>query len=464
MAAGVAGAAGCAGRIPAADPPGDSGDPGDDPTEQPPAEPSEPYEPLGRVGLDAAFEAVVGPNAEFVHVAAGDGLAVVDVSDPADPALAARTGPLLADRDGGPLARAWDVAVDGNAVLVVGPAHGRGGGTVVRLDVSDPAEPTVTDAYDTGFPIHNCAFVDGTAYLTGNDGGRNPLVAVDVAAGRERARWSPVDRETAWADVHASLRPLHDVHVVDGTAYLAYWDAGTFLVDVSNPGAPAFQARLGGRDPASLAALSGTGIGRERIVPPGNAHYAAPNDDGTLVGVNRESWGVRVDDGDSGGGGDGDGGGGGISGGPGGIDLYDVSDPSNPVRTATIGPPATPDPTRGGVWTTSHNFELRGDRLYSAWYEGGVRLFDVSDPADPAELARWRDPATASFWTARSGGDGWFVASSTGHRPAEPAVYVFPDRPGDQPDPPPMSAAMEDAGNASDGHGDHDHDHATEGG
>jgi len=82
----------------------------------------------------------------------------------------------------------------------------------------------------------------------------------------------------------------------------------------------------------------------------------------------------------------------------------------------------------------------------------------VSDPADPEELAWWRDPGEAVFWTAQSAVPGeTFVGTSTGNIGAElgvdsplhqarDALYVFPDRQGTQRNPPDLTTAPDNLG------------------
>lgn len=377
---------------------------------------AESYDPLAVLELEAAFEAVVGHDGQVVYVATGDGFVSVDVSNPTDPSILARETGVLPDWADGPLQLAWDLCVDGNELILVGPAHGRQGAVnaVARFDISDPAAPAFVGGVETDTSIHNAHLADGYAYLTGNDGDRNPLVVIDLATGSETARWSVHDHDARWGEVSPELYSVHDVHVSDGIAYVSYWDAGVHLLDVSEPTAVTHLSAIGGADPAELAALDASELDQRRTTPPGNAHYAAPNEDGDLLAVNHEAWAVA--DGET------------LLGGPGGIDLYDISDAQTPEHRATIQPPESPDPTYGGVWTTSHNFELRDGRLYSSWYDGGVRLYDVSSPTSPRQLAAWRDPDAASFWTAQAGiTDEFFIASSTDYR-AESALYLFPDR------------------------------------
>jgi len=380
----------------------------------------EPFEPLDVLEIDGAAEAVVGPDA-VVYVAATTGFVVVDASDPTDLRVLAERRDLLSDRDDGPLEDVHDLKVAGDTLAVVGPANSGRPRAMVLYDVSDPANPVVEPVYDTPYPIHNSFLTDTHAYLTVNDGKRTELAIVDLTgdAPEEVARWGAADANPDWADVPAFYRSCHDVYVQDDVAYVAHWDAGTWLLDVTDPAAPTPISHVGPYDPADIVDAPTT----EGYQLPGNHHYAAVNDDASVLAINHEAWDQNPDDD--------------RNGGPGGISLYDLTDPANPVQVATIPAPPTPDPSYAGVWTTSHNFELSGDRLYTSWYQGGVKLFDVSDPQSPAELAWWRDPETAAFWTARTAPD-CFVASSTPLVTDDTtgALYTFPDHPGQQPNPP----------------------------
>jgi hypothetical protein len=390
-----------------------------------------PYRPYGSVEVDGAKEAVVGPDGQYVFVAATTGYAVVDISVADRPQIVAERRDLLSDRESGPLRGIYDVKLDGDRLLVVGPANPLPGALAGMLveDVSDPANPQTLAFYETDHPIHNC-FLDGDyAYLTANNGGKNPIVVVDVSGETpaEVARWSLPGYDEAWSEVPPWLRSTHDVWVQDGVAYLAQWDAGTWLLDVSDPTAPTYLSTVGGVARSELAGLSESEVKRAGLVPPGNHHYVTVDDDASLLGVGRESWAKRTEEGE-------------LTGGPSGIDLWDIADPTAPERLTTIEPPTSDEPAYGGVWTTAHNFEFRGDRLYSSWYQGGVKRHDISDPANPEELTWWRDPENASFWTARLAVPGeTFVASDMGvPRNNGAELYVFPDHAGDQQDPPPL--------------------------
>lgn len=393
------------------------------------ATPSE-YAPLGVATVAGAKEAVVDETGSVAYVAATDGFATVDVGDPTEPAVLAERRGLLSNHPDGPMRQVFDAKVDGDHLLVAGPANRTDAvNAVVLFDVSDPADPIRVAVYETDYPIHNCDIQDGVAYLTAHDGDRNPVVAADPVAGEELDRWSVIDADPAWRDVPQILRVVHDVRVEADRAYLACWDAGTYILDTGDPTSLELVTRVRGRTPSALVTPE-SGTGTEQRELPGNDHYVTATPDGSVVGIGMEAWDQAGTD---------------TTGGPGGIELWTVGQSSDPSRAAAIEPPATPDPSFDGVWTTAHNFEVRGDRLYTAWYRGGVRVYRIADPANPELLRAWRDTDRASFWTAQAAVPGdFFVASSVGSAGALPAtadgdgraatadppgLYTFPDPP-----------------------------------
>ncbi len=381
------------------------------------------YEPLGRVDVDGAAEAVVGDDGETAYVATTTGFATVDVSDPEAPAVLAEERDL--EVDGESVTEILDVNVDGDRLVVPAPAnrtpesvfHG-----FLLVDVSDPETPELAgDPYETGFHIHNCYLDGDTLYVVANDEDENPLVVYDVSDDdpEEIGRWSLLESEPGWEEAYWLARYLHDVYVHDDVACLAHWNAGTYLLDVNDPSEPEYVSRVMDTDLEETLAIEDDQDAQFGL--PGNDHYAAVDETGTLLAVGREAWETGGDEPD----------------GPGGIDLYDVSDLTEPELRSTINPPeATAERYEDGLWTTAHNFELYDGDLYSSWYQGGVAIHDVSDPAEPEVRTRWRDPDTAGFWTARVADPGSvFVASSTpliAGASTEGALYTFPIESGDQ--------------------------------
>ena len=94
------------------------------------------------------------------------------------------------------------------------------------------------------------------------------------------------------------------------------------------------------------------------------------------------------------------------------INVFDVSDPANPVNVETF--QWSGDATGNSL---VHNGQVKGDLLHVAYYEAGFRVFDISDPANPVEVGMyetWRDPD----------GDGTFNKSITGNENGAWNVYT----------------------------------------
>lgn len=361
---------------------------------------------LGRLTLPRAKEAVVSDDGTTAFVAVTDGFAVVDISDPTAPELRYEDREIAPDSEKEPMTGVYDVKLDGGLLAVTGPANPAGSRPfqgVVVYDVSDPANPEQVSVHATDFFNHNCDIWEGTVFLCGNDGRENALVTVDAETGVELGRWFVTSEEPGWAELPFGLWPLHDVSVTNGIAALAQWDAGTWLVDVSDPANPAPVGKIRGRTPEAFEGLSDEEIREETLQTPGNDHFAAMNDEGTLLAVGAESWDVEPEEED-------------VK--PGGIAIYDVTDPTRPEELSVIEAPPSDDESLSGVWTTSHNFEFANGKLYTSWYRGGVRVFDVTDPAAPAELLAWRDSETTSFWTAQAAVNGEFFVGSSRRDPS----------------------------------------------
>lgn len=398
-----------------------------------------PYEPLGSVTVDGAREAVVHHGGDIAYVATGDGFAAVDITTPEDPTVVAErrsVGP-----DSGPdLNVIWDVWASEERLVVPGPAQpARDTAQGFALfDISNPEDPEQVAWYETDHYIHNSFFEDETVYLTGSSLPENPLVIVDVADDQpeEVGRWSLADTDGDWSGVTISNRVLHDVYVQDGIAYLPLWDAGTWIVDVTDPADPSVRSHVGDFTLEELLDLSVEEGLIENTIPPGNAHYAQVNQDASILLVGVEAWAIPDPETENE-----------RIGGPGGVDLWDVSEVESPTHLTHIEPPESFDNTQSGWFTTAHNCDIVDDRLYCSWYYGGVTVHDISDPSDPDRIARWRDPYETSFWTAQSIAPGEaFLASSANlgavfETPNETrdALYVFPDIDGVQEDPPELT-------------------------
>lgn len=70
--------------------------------------------------------------------------------------------------------------------------------------------------------------------------------------------------------------------------------------------------------------------------------------------------------------------------------IFDISDPANPVQLAEWHSPGTDDEARatGGTFTI-HNPEVRGNQVFTSWYNEGAFVIDISQPSAPREIGQW---------------------------------------------------------------------------
>jgi hypothetical protein len=93
--------------------------------------------------------------------------------------------------------------------------------------------------------------------------------------------------------------------------------------------------------------------------------------------------------------------------------VLDTSDPANPIELAQVTIPETDDEefATGFGDLTVHEVEVpRGDPneggpspdddvlAYYSWYAGGLRVVDISDPANPVEVGHYINEAGNNFW------------------------------------------------------------------
>lgn len=376
--------------------------------------------PLATHDVSRARDFVTDDDAELAYVAAFDGFVVVDVADPANPSTVIEVRSLLTDNEKGPLDAIRDVKVHGDRLLVAGQqwANAETGTAVALYDVSDPGSPERLTVHETAFPVHNVAFDGDAAYLTASETERWPVVVLDVTDGlREVARWSVIDVNEQWADVKPGVRRVHAVHLDGDRLYVANWDAGTRVLDVSDPTDPTEVAVLGGREPTDVLDSdhyqSEGPFGPEVLELPGNSTAARTNGDGTLLAVPKEAFDMpsRTE----------------RRGGPGPIDVWDVSDLDDPEKVVTLAPPAGDKQDVGNA----KNCEWRGDRLYTAWRQYGVRAYDLSDPSSPTLLA---ENTEFDAHTARTLPEGFAGLQHTGpdggtEKPGR--LFTFPEPSGD---------------------------------
>jgi hypothetical protein len=274
------------------------------------------------------FEGVDGRDYAYIGTFLWDWMKVWDVTDPSNPVL---TDSLQLDAR-----RINDVKIHPNNRLGIvtreGASSRRNG--IVLLDLSTPAHPAILSEYTetvTG-GVHNVWIVGEEELVYAVHNGTRAVHVIDIsdpAAPTEVGRWG-IDNEQ---------RSLHDVIVQDGYAYVSYWDDGAVILDVG--------AGTHGGTPRTPTFVS------QFKYPIGNTHVAWRYGQYLFVGDEIFPAGWDADR-------------------PiharGYIHVLDVSDIENPVEVAKYEVPEA----------GAHNVWIEDDKMYVGYYQGGLRVVDVS--------------------------------------------------------------------------------------
>jgi len=149
------------------------------------------------------------------------GLAVIDISDPANPGT-----PVYEDTTG----YAYGVYVSGDYAYVADYESG-----LAVIDISDPANPG-TPVYEDTFGLANGVYVSGDyAYVADGDSG---LVVINISDPTNPG--TPIYEDTTGR--------ASDVYVSGNYAYVADYTSGLAVIDISNstnPGTPVYEDTTG---------------------------------------------------------------------------------------------------------------------------------------------------------------------------------------------------------------------------
>ena len=283
----------------------------------------------------------------------GDRMYAIDISDPANPVV---TDSIVTNTR-----RVNDVMTtpDGKTLVFTREGASDRKNGIVIASLEDPLHPKpvaeFTDGVHAG--VHSAFIYQqpkyGThVYLTNDGTGAMHVVDIgDPANPREVGQW-----RTARPDAG---RTLHDIDIQDGLAYLSYWNDGLVILDVGNgvKGGSPSNPQLVTQYKYDLNALyreveavGGPGFIRGTHTAWRHNDYVFIADEvfpGAGVKGAKDAAAGRA---------------------YGRLQVIDVSDMEHPRSVAWY------EPEYGGV----HNVWVAGDTLYMGAYQGGFRAFDIS--------------------------------------------------------------------------------------
>lgn len=328
----------------------------------------------------------------IAHVQAPKDFSVVDVTDPARPRL-------LHQRDLPHLRmRSNSLTVYEDVLLVTRQVHehGLGPAGVEIFDVRDPETPRSIGMFDASGPgsagSHTVWFVDGRyAHVSSGTPDSAPthpkddlfyviLDMADPARPTEVGRWCfpGTQKSDGQQPPPRILRPyeygykVHDAHVYPqrpDRAYIGHIDGGVVILDISDRTRP-------------------QRIGHVQYHPPfcGSSHTVLPLFGRDLLVVADESSQERAIDW------------------PTPVWVMDMREERNPVIVSTCPMPPVEDfAERGGrygghqIWDNVPLPAAWSSERYvvGAFYNGGIRMFDLRDPYRPEETAHYVPPTPA---------------------------------------------------------------------
>lgn len=347
---------------------------------------------LVRLGHFAQSGAEADPCGRLLFVDQSDVLRILDVHDPSQPTEVGNfTGPVIEDVKVSDDCK-WaflgnDDRASGTPLDAVAPRQGTGTGDVGEggfyvIDVSDPAAPKQASVLKVGglrgphmVFYHNTT--DGRELVFGANADIS-INSFDRASGTltELARYTtPLEdfnREPEVVDAYYQ-GTAHDMFVMNDPVeqttlmYVANWDAGLRIVDLTDPATPVERGTWNdfpeGHE-GNLHTVATEWIGDRRITVGtvevgfsivGGYHYAMGTDRSILY-------------------------------------VWDTTDLDDVVLLGTwenpAGEPSGRDlPVGGSEITSTHNFQLEHGRVYMAHYGFGVFVLDVSTPANQAAPA-----------------------------------------------------------------------------
>ena len=209
---------------------------------------------------------------------------------------------------------------------------------IVLVDVTNPREPEIISTFDDELTggVHNHFVTQDHVYAL--SAGRR-FDVIDIADSRSPKKVGTYELDTP-------RHSIHDVWITDGLAFSSNWSNGVHIVDVGNgikggsPSSPQYVA--------SYAYPSGWNHAAFPFISPDTGKfYVDAGDEAYPNGLNVNDKPTYP---------------------RGWLHFIDFSDLENPIEIARYEVPEA----------GTHNLWIEGDLLYVAYYNGGVRVVDIS--------------------------------------------------------------------------------------
>ncbi len=310
---------------------------------------SEPSEPMTLAVIDTPGIATSTDAANgFLYVADNDaGLQIYDVSVPSDPQL---TSTFRLDSD-----QAFSVVKENHLVYLADGASG-----IQIIDVSQPTSPLLIGTYDTPGKAVDIEKVGSHLFVADDTGGLQVIGVNDPANPELIGQFNPESGEPLFGVV------IEGIEIVGDFAYLAAKTSGLLIFDISKPSEPTL---LGSID---------TGGWARNVAVKGGFAYVADFTGGFLVidvsdptnpkrlgsyllalflaeDVVVEGHYAYIADSQS----------------AGALLIMDISNPENPIEVG-----------RRSTYGKVYNVTLSGKRLYLSGGPAGIEVYDISDPVE----------------------------------------------------------------------------------
>lgn len=265
---------------------------------------------------------------------------ILDISNPANPTLITNFSP--PELSGGGSHTIFDIKVHEGLMYI------NGGIGAHIVDVRDPANPTYL--VDIVIPdmniVHNLFYHSGYLYLVDS---QSPQIAiVDLTNFNPDATSFETIIQDKWFMENVGASLVHDITVIHDRLYVSAWDSGLIVYDVSD---------VAHQPPVFLASAPGD-----------NTHSAWPTSDGRWIVTDEER----------------------NNGGP--VKLYELIE--NEEGTSLIHRYTFSIPTTEAI--SSHNVYVVGHRVYCAWYNRGLMVFNINAQSKSLELIAHYDTSTVN--------------------------------------------------------------------